>query len=178
MQRGAALASGVSQQAVEEEAGIRIAGVIPARIAPTGKIPFGRASFGNQVLNGHRLLGRPVRVKRGLEVPRLRLRHRITDAIGASRRSRWQLDARGSLWFTISVVGFIGHALWRNSLRRCSAFPPRRSAFRPSLPGRTPAVLQPAGASWQSGGVNGGWSNHFVRLPSTPYFSQERVLRS
>src|SRR5262245_51169540 len=123
MQRGAALASGVSQQAVEEEAGIRIAGVIPARIAPTGKIPFGRASFGNQVLNGHRLLGRPVRVKRGLEVPRLRLRHRITDAIGASRRSRWQLDARGSLWFRISVVGFIGHALWPNSLRRVQRVP-------------------------------------------------------
>jgi hypothetical protein len=77
----------------------------------------------------------------------------------------------------ISVVGFIGHALWRNSFRRCSAFPPRRSAFRnrPFLEG-TPAVLQPAGASWRSGGVKRGWSNHFVRLPSTTLtFSRERV---
>src|SRR5262249_51846548 len=47
MQAGAALEPGVSQQAFEHAAGIRVAGVIPARVTPISKIPLGGASFGD-----------------------------------------------------------------------------------------------------------------------------------
>src|SRR5262249_48620936 len=76
IQAGAALAPGVSQQAFKHTSSIRIAGVISAPVTPTTKIPIERASFGDQLRKGYRLAGRPVRVKRALEVrPRLRLRH-------------------------------------------------------------------------------------------------------
>jgi len=45
IQTSAALAPGVSQQAVKHPAGIRIAGVISARVTPISKIPIGGASF-------------------------------------------------------------------------------------------------------------------------------------
>jgi hypothetical protein len=81
IQAGAPLASGVSQQAFEQAAGIRLAGVISARATPVGKIPFGGASFGDQVRDSCRLSGRPVRVKREREVQRLGLRHSISETI-------------------------------------------------------------------------------------------------
>jgi hypothetical protein len=47
MQAGAALASGVSQQAFKHAAGIRIAGVIAAGATPIGEIPIEGAGFGD-----------------------------------------------------------------------------------------------------------------------------------
>src|SRR5262249_25614790 len=75
MQAGAALGSGVSQQAFKHAAGIRVAGVIPAREAPISKIPIGGAGFGNQLRNSYFLVGRPVRIKRGQVHRPLKLRH-------------------------------------------------------------------------------------------------------
>src|SRR5262245_38183860 len=95
VQRGAALASGVGQQAVEEAAGIGVAGVIAARVAPTGKIPFDGTSFGDQDCNGCGPLGRPVCVKRRLEVqPRLRLRHRMSETTFRRCTVRYLRDDR------------------------------------------------------------------------------------
>jgi len=46
------------------------------RATPIGEIPIEGAGFGDQLRKGYRLVGRPVRVKRRLEVkPSLRLRH-------------------------------------------------------------------------------------------------------
>jgi len=47
MQAGAALGSGVSQQAFKHAAGRRVAGVIPARVTPSTKIPIDSAGFGD-----------------------------------------------------------------------------------------------------------------------------------
>src|SRR5262245_14277970 len=106
VQRGAALASGVSQQAVEEAAGIGVAGVIPARIAPTGKIPFDGTSFGDQDCNGCGPLGRPVCVKRRREVqPRLRLRHRIGLNVLIGLGGDDTIDSAGGGDFMVGGLG-------------------------------------------------------------------------
>jgi hypothetical protein len=47
MQAGAAFAHGISQQAFEHAAGIRVTGVISARVTPITKIPIDAAGFGD-----------------------------------------------------------------------------------------------------------------------------------
>jgi hypothetical protein len=47
VQAGAALAPGISQQAIKHPANIEIAGVIPGRVTPISEIPIDGAGFGN-----------------------------------------------------------------------------------------------------------------------------------
>src|SRR2546430_14296170 len=68
MQPGAALASGVSQQAFEHGTGIRVACVIAARVTPASEIPLDGAGPGDQVREGDRLVGRPVHVERAAQI--------------------------------------------------------------------------------------------------------------
>ena len=77
MQAGAALGSaGVSQQAFEHETGVCVGGVMPARVTPSSEIPIEGAGLVDQVHDGCRLVGRPVRVERMRGVhPTLTLSH-------------------------------------------------------------------------------------------------------
>ena len=77
MQAGAALGSaGVSQQAFEHEMGVRVGRIMPARVTPSSEIPIDSAGACDQVHDGYRLVGRPVRVMRMRGVhPTLTLSH-------------------------------------------------------------------------------------------------------
>ena len=67
IQAGATLGSaGVSQQAFEHEMGVRVGRIMPARVAPSSEIPIDGAGACDQVHEGYRLVGRPVRPRRSL----------------------------------------------------------------------------------------------------------------
>jgi len=73
MQAGAALASGIHEQAFKKKTGIRVGCVISARVTPTSEIPIDGASFDDEVRKGC--------VKRAREVrPSLMLSHCMSEA--------------------------------------------------------------------------------------------------